>query len=448
MKQVIYGLTFCLLAISQLCSCSSDDSSTAATLSSDCYISSFTLGTLKRSVVSVDDDGDTVTTYVTFAGSYYPLSIDHSAGTITNREPLPYGTLTQAVLATITAQGSVVYTDETTPADTTVWTAYSSSDSIDFSQPLLFRVYATDGSGYRAYLLNLNVRQAEAGSYTWQQMDALPATSAPTATHIVMRPDSLLAYYTTADSSLPTCAAMPLNASASWTVAATSGTEGADISTMQSAIDALWMSTANGHLLTSSDGRTWQTVSQGTATTTVQLLAASATTLYARVADTGADATAIIAASTDGHTWTAIQLDSDASLFPSHNTTAVAYTQTNGNKRVLIGGLCSNEATAGTAATWSLREGSGEPWALFITSKSPYSLAFAQPTSIVCCNSMLIAVDNGIHVSHDNGISWSTEEQPSLPASIDPSTARSAVSDGTGIYLASGTQLWHATLNE
>ena len=47
----------------------------------------------------------------------------------------------------------------------------SGSDSIDFSQPRVFRVFATDGSGSRDYTVSLTVRNQDPGVFLWQVAD-------------------------------------------------------------------------------------------------------------------------------------------------------------------------------------------------------------------------------------------------------------------------------------
>ena len=48
----------------------------------------------------------------------------------------------------------------------------SGNDSIDFTQPRIFRVFATDGSGSRDYKVSLKVRTQEAGQLMWTAMAA------------------------------------------------------------------------------------------------------------------------------------------------------------------------------------------------------------------------------------------------------------------------------------
>jgi hypothetical protein len=47
----------------------------------------------------------------------------------------------------------------------------SGSDSVDFTKPRVFRVFSTDGSGYRDYKVSLTVRQQKKDVFQWDSAD-------------------------------------------------------------------------------------------------------------------------------------------------------------------------------------------------------------------------------------------------------------------------------------
>jgi hypothetical protein len=47
---------------------------------------------------------------------------------------------------------------------------YSSTDSVDFSQPREIRVYALNGSGYRAYTVTFNVEKGSTSTKQWERV--------------------------------------------------------------------------------------------------------------------------------------------------------------------------------------------------------------------------------------------------------------------------------------
>lgn len=162
--------TICILlsTMAMMASClSSSDSET--TLYDDAAITSFTLGTLNRYVTTTSDSGEETVTKSTLTGSNYRFHIDQVTHEIYNTDSLPVGTDVAHVLVTLTSKnnGTVLIRDE---EDENLVSYYSSSDSIDFTNPRKFVVYASDGQGYSEYTVQVNVHQEEAGVFTWQQV--------------------------------------------------------------------------------------------------------------------------------------------------------------------------------------------------------------------------------------------------------------------------------------
>jgi hypothetical protein len=179
MKQ-IRTLLALLLAVVGLTSCMKS-SDTEATLYNDAAITAFTLGTLNR-YTTVTTADTTYTAKVSFTGSSYKFTIDQIATAdnvdglpvmarhIYNCDSLPVGTDAAHILCTITTRNNGtagIYE----PADSTF---YYTNDSIDFSRPRLVRVYASDGSGYSDYVVNVNVHQEEGELFVWKQMEDYP----------------------------------------------------------------------------------------------------------------------------------------------------------------------------------------------------------------------------------------------------------------------------------
>ncbi len=151
-------LFWLLAALLSLTSCSSN-SDYEYTLYSDAAITGFTLGTLNRYV-----DG----TKYTLKGSEYAMQIDVYGKTVENVDSLPIGTDVAHVVCTVSAMnnGGIIIKNLTDDN----YTAYSSSDSIDFSQPRLFRIWASDGTGYADYTIKVNVHQQDGNLFVWNQI--------------------------------------------------------------------------------------------------------------------------------------------------------------------------------------------------------------------------------------------------------------------------------------
>ena len=156
MKKSILSLSLAVLSVLLICSCKDDDE---VVLSTDCYISSFTLGNVKRQI----------TTYtISYSALYFPMTVNQLDGTIANKDSLPVNSDVKAVLATVESSGTVVYKKVSEGED--AWKAYSASDSIDFTSPLTFRVYSPDYSASRDYTLQVNIHQQDGEVFSWEKV--------------------------------------------------------------------------------------------------------------------------------------------------------------------------------------------------------------------------------------------------------------------------------------
>ena len=451
MKRLFYTLASLITLATSLAACMSDTDN-ESDLSSNCYISAFTLGTMRRVVHTTTSIGNDSTFYITFSGTYYPLTVDQRACTITNAEPLPYGTMLGNALAAVTATGSIIYAPENGLTDSTMWTTYSSSDSINFAEPLLFRVYAYDGSGYRQYRVWLNVRTSEKNTYTWEEAGTLGTMTDRTQACLLMKdglPTVLSTdndghlYATTANGEETPCDAVADNALPS-TCCRYDG--------------RYWLSTADGCLLCSDDAIHWQTMTQAD-NTQVCLLTASDRTLHALLTESGDtnSTTKHLAFSTDGQTWT---LQEKETFDFGNPITALSYTQTNGNRRVLVAAVPQTATEEDTPLNvWSLLEDSDEPWMRFSGYSNGHELPHLQPLAIIRYNNKLLALGgqsidgtvsalSTVFVSQDNGITWWTSDDLTLPTALaGTSGVIAATSDDEHIWLLAGTQLWKAHFN-
>ena len=139
----------------------------------DSAIVGFTLGTLNKytHTVSTKTGNDTVVkTSVT--GSSYKMTIDHLGGRIYNVTPLPVGTDVKHVVCTITAKNNGLVALQSMTSDSLKW--YSSTDSIDFSQPRTLHVMATDGTGSRDYVVELFVGSTTSEDFAWELVTTDP----------------------------------------------------------------------------------------------------------------------------------------------------------------------------------------------------------------------------------------------------------------------------------
>ncbi len=163
--QVICGL----LAASWLLASCLNSSDNETTLYDDMAVTSFKLGTLNMYLHSTTTAGKDTVYKSTYAGDTYNMSIDQLNHRIYNTDSLPYGIDCAHIVCNVTTRNNGVVYVKSMISDTLVYFR-SGTDSIDFTQPRVFRVFATDGSGSRDYTVTLNVRKQEAGKMLWTQM--------------------------------------------------------------------------------------------------------------------------------------------------------------------------------------------------------------------------------------------------------------------------------------
>ena len=163
--QVICGL----LTVSWLLTSCLNSSDNETTLYDDMAVSTFKLGTLNRYLHTTTKEGKDTVYKSTYAGDAYKMTIDQLNHRIYNIDSLPYGTDCAHIICNVTTRNNGVVYVKSMISDTLVY-FQSGKDSIDFTYPRVFRVFSTDGSGSRDYMVTLNVRKQETGKMKWTQM--------------------------------------------------------------------------------------------------------------------------------------------------------------------------------------------------------------------------------------------------------------------------------------
>lgn len=426
MNRYIYRSLFFLFCIA-LVACSTDSETS---VSSDCYISSFYLGTLTRTTT----DSEGTTSEVSYNGAYYPMSINQITGEITNTIPLLTNTDLSSVTANISAVGEVVFTTQGGEP-----TYYTTSTYIDFSNPVKFQVYATDGSGYREYTVTVRMRDKDAGSYDWETLDGSLLTGKQACCALpwndgvlLMSADATNNVYTTQLTGTTWGMDTPCTGSA-----------GLLLEGLRIFDGKLWSNTATGVLLFSTDGVTWTSVAQDHAGDEVSLIAASNNVLYARLHNDGDDITDRLASSDDGSHWTTETLDQSLSLFPT-TSASVCYTL-NGTPYVLVAGKTAD----GLVTVWKKDEKNDKEWVLMSkTGAEEQLLPWEDKMSLVYYKENLLAMksqQDTTFISYDNGLSWQKNSELIMPVKGQPI---SATSQGDYLYLFAGDKAYRARINE
>lgn len=166
-----------LMAMLGLSSCLKNDSDTEITVYDDTAITKLSFSAVNRYIHTTSKSGTDSVYKKALTVANYPFSIDHYQQKIYNREPLPSDCDLKHVLVSVTTStysGSVAIKSLT--SDSIVY--YSSSDSIDLSQPREFRVFNTNSQKYRAYQVQVNIGTGEVDAMNWTALEELsPAES-------------------------------------------------------------------------------------------------------------------------------------------------------------------------------------------------------------------------------------------------------------------------------
>ena len=455
MKKNLSILFYTLTAILIFSSCSDDDETI---LSDDCYITSFTLGNVKRLVHTTTKDGKDRTYYVTYDASGYAMHINQLTGKIANTDSLPVGSRTQAILATVNSSGSLMYRYADDVSEN--WLSYSSSDSIDFSHTLIFRVTSADGFALREYEVKLNVHQQEGDEFSWNRLTSNSVWHNATYMKSIIWNNKVW-LYTADDQQNISLFTSDVNDGQTWQNESISGCENALIRSITDFNGRLLMSCTDGSIIESTDGKNWTNIPNQSGET-LYLLTASQSSIYAL-----GNNNQKILRSQNAADWTEEVLDDSPAFLPSQDITAISYTQENGNERVILGG--NRSATAypddKTVMIWSkvispyLPE--NNKWSYFVVAPDNYYICPPlKHLTILSYDKQLVALGGPsvdgtykaleeLYVSPDNGITWKKDPVYPLPESIANSSAAFTAStdDDNHIWLIVGGEVWKGRLN-
>ena len=393
------------------------------------------------------------------AGNLYPMTINQKTLTIENLDSLPLRSQLSRVLVTATGTGTIVWrkADLTGESDTS-WTAYSSTDSIDLTQPLHFAALSSDGKSLRTYTLKVNVHQQKGDTTVWNRI----ATATPLANLgerkalawqgmlvvLGQQTDGTLAY-----------AQHPLAASGTWTTAATSGTQGADPTTLQQQGGTLYLSTTGGQVIQSTNAVDWTPAPYPTREG-LRLVGASASRLYALQGGKLWSST--------GTEWAEEQLDDDAANLPARSIQMFAYDTPNGLQRLLLTGTPAGTVQPNGlvwAKSWTTGEEANEGWMFYSHNEAlRHTLPALQQLNVQRYDGGFIALGgasasglaamDSVRYSPDHGITWRSYENDDMLIAPDLQTAARTAShitttvDGEHhLWVLIDNEVWRGRIN-
>ena len=167
MNKHISALFALMMGALMMTSCLDSDDSSEITYYNDTAITAFSLTTVNRYVHTTSKSGkDSV--YKKTLSDPATFNIDHKNTLIYNTDSLYADCDLSHLLVNISTKNGGRVAIKSLSSDTLF--TYYSTDSLDFSQPREIRVYAQDGSSYRAYTVTVNKHQMTTGKLLWKEM--------------------------------------------------------------------------------------------------------------------------------------------------------------------------------------------------------------------------------------------------------------------------------------
>ena len=306
MKNSLMPIAVILSALFVLTSCLGDDDDDTV-YPSDAAITAFSLGTLNRYITKTSSTGADSVVKSTVSGSSYRLYIDQINRTIYNPDSLPYGTDVKHVVCSIVSKNSGTVLIKSLISDTLFY--YSSTDSIDFSEPRRIAVNSLDGKNFVYYTVNINVHKEEADTFYWQNIATLPDITSVKGMKAI--PNGGRIFLFCSGENTGGIYSTPATDGANWSLMAWNLNMPVPANVAENVVamkNSIYLY-ANGLILRSTDGMNWETTGQAELH---RLVAASSTKLYAL--DEGDN---LISSSDEGVTWVNEQLDTTSSLLPT-----------------------------------------------------------------------------------------------------------------------------------
>lgn len=446
-----------LFAVMTMMTSCLSDSKNEVTYYDDAAVTSFTLGTLKRTIHTTTKAGADSTYESTVDCSSYPFVINHELGLIYNVDSLPVNTHADKALINVTTKnGGYAYLKK---LDNDSLTFIQSTDSIDFSKPRTLRVYANNGEWYREYKVEVRVHTESADSLYWfrkadnsylaelQDMRAISFGSNIVVYGVTA--SGAKAYYThVKDGNRWTAINMPAS------------------KTLSFAEDGryLYALTDNGNIYSSSDMSTW--TQEASSTSLSCLVAGNHTQLFALSQDGQ-----LMLSDNMGATWKADKLDASADNLPTRDINGFCLTsETNADltRFYLFGNR--QDGSAYSCKSWSkIVDSNYDAFNQLTWMHQPYTSdtwhhpAVVNHLTVVPYNKMLLLIGgNGLGTdtskpfdkvlfSQDNGLNWWPSKEYFLPKDFNSSSTSFAfVADNANhLWLIGGQtgQVWYGYLS-
>lgn len=217
--------------------------------SSEVALLSFSIKDIKTThTIKMEDGKDSIYTTV-MAGNAVRFTIDQALGKVYNSDSIAYRTDVGKVAVNVKADGGVTYVK----ADGTLG---SIEDSIDFAQPVIFRVTSYDERFTRDYEVSINVHQVNPKETMWKEIGTtgFPALKEQNA----FVKDGCLYVIGVDDDGVYYTATTELTDGVTWTTSPCSSIEGTMLSTLF--VDGIFYLKTDVEFYSSEDAIEWRVV--------------------------------------------------------------------------------------------------------------------------------------------------------------------------------------------
>lgn len=419
----------------------------------DAAITAFSVSSINVHSYVKDKEGEDSLVITKETGSDYKFYIDNIGGNIYNPDSLPYGTDAKHILVNIsTKNGGFVRIKPTDSDNLEDYTYYINTDSLDFSEARVMRVYSQSGVNVRTYNVKVNIHQEVGDTLLWHDAPAETAFTGFTAMRSVVCGDKVLVFGT--DGTATKVYATERNNGTAWSN--TGAAFGADAySNVVVKGDRMYLIDGTT-LCSSTSGNTWDYSTP--ADLPARLVGASTKELYGISADGK-----LMASRDNGASWTAEELDEDAALLPGSEINYTCQPMATGKdmETVMIVGnnIAGNMTTAWTKIVDNSSLNSKDyPWT-FVDSAGDtrYALPVLGNLSVFSYDGNAVAfgtkadkTPNTILVSRDNGITWKADKEYYFPKGFNGGVACTATVDADNvIWLVDGNsgKVWKGRIN-
>ena len=302
---------------------------------------------------------------------------------------------------------------------------YSSTDSIDFSQPRKIRVYNNAFSAYTTYTVTVNVHQEKPYDFNWQAKGAQAALATLQDVKVLALGDHIYAFGKTAEGMK--IYKTSYTDGTAWTEVTPNQAFAADDYQNAVMMDGNIFLLSGGKVYLSADAATWQQVGENSELK--QLVGASSKYLYAFTA------TGISVSKDKGATWTAQKIDADYRLLPTQNlsmsVSGIASVK-NAENVLLLG---TRDASYGDtiATTWThvadyARNAPEYAWNYMDVDANQAKNMLPMMSEVITCAAdtgyVALGSNGNWYKSKNNGLTWAVDSLITLPAEFKANTGR------------------------